>query len=611
MGKKMAGALKVSACYIVKNEAANLARSIKSLKSQVNEIVVVDTGSTDNTVAVAKKLGAKVYSFPWQDDFSKARNFALGKATGDWLVLLDADEYFTMETSRNLRQVIRQAHQQDGLLVQIVNYDADTKEIQNYFYHLRLVKNQQGLHYEGVVHEQLKLPDGKAMQLGSVPADTLQICHTGYSSSLSEEKARRNLKLLKQAVANGQSEEELARYFCDCYLGLEDMESCVHYAWLDVRRGRQPVSFASRCNTVLMEYYAKKTDEAGIKQRRELAEISVKEYPEVPDFWAEYSECLYQAEEYGQAISAMEKALELMQDYHGMEPSMLVKEHMEKALQHRLAVFLHSHPQYANAKTLAMLNSIMQCEQGKKGYTATLTNKIGISKDYAKKALDEHSICFISCVNDENEYAGCKQAISELEMPAGYQVEILGVRHAASMTAGYQQAMEASNAKYKIYLHQDVFVINPTLLQDLLDLFIAHPEIGMIGLAGSTRFDAEQPIWWNDLLTLYGTCYTRVEEGKIIRKYFGEVTNGTYVKVAAVDGLFMATQYDVPWRSDLFPGWHFYDVSQSREFINAGYQVIVPHQEEPWVIHDCGVKRLDESYYENMEIFKQNYTCGK
>ena len=103
--------IRISACYIVKNEAENLAKSIKSLKNQVNEIVVVDTGSTDNTIAVAGKLGAKVYSFPWQDDFSQARNFALSKAKGDWLILLDADEYFTAKTAGNIRQVIRQAQQ--------------------------------------------------------------------------------------------------------------------------------------------------------------------------------------------------------------------------------------------------------------------------------------------------------------------------------------------------------------------------------------------------------------------------------------------------------------------------------------------------------------------
>ena len=155
MKKTIARVLKISACYIVKNEAENLVKSIKSLKSQVNEIVVVDTGSTDNTIAVARKLGAKVYSFLWQDDFSKARNFALSKAEGDWLVLLDADEYFTDETAGNIRQVISQAQQADALLVQLVNYDVDKARIQEYFYQLRIVRNQQGLHYEGKIHRSL------------------------------------------------------------------------------------------------------------------------------------------------------------------------------------------------------------------------------------------------------------------------------------------------------------------------------------------------------------------------------------------------------------------------------------------------------------------------
>lgn len=87
------------------------------------------------------------------------------------------------------------------------------------------------------------------------------------------------------------------------------------------------------------------------------------------------------------------------------------------------------------------------------------------------KDLDDHSICFISNVNNEAEYEGAKRAILELEIPSGYNVEILSVRHAASMADGYQQAMNASNAKYKIYLHQDVFVINPRLISNLLEIF--------------------------------------------------------------------------------------------------------------------------------------------
>ena len=228
------------------------------------------------------------------------------------------------------------------------------------------------------------------------------------------------------------------------------------------------------------------------------------------------------------------------------------------------------------------------------------------------KDLDDHSICFISNVNNEAEYEVAKKAIVELEIPSGYKVEILGVRHAASMAAGYQQAMNASNAKYKIYLHQDVFVINPRLISNLLEIFQADSKVGMIGVAGTVKLLHEHPVWWDSPLTsLFGTCYTRLSESEMVRNYYGEVPGGqsTYGHVAAIDGLFMATQYDLSWRTDLFHGWHFYDISQSREFINAGYKVVIPYQQEPWVIHDR-VDRSgppDKAYYENMEIFKNNY----
>lgn len=226
------------------------------------------------------------------------------------------------------------------------------------------------------------------------------------------------------------------------------------------------------------------------------------------------------------------------------------------------------------------------------------------------KDLDDHSICFISNVNNEAEYEGAKKAILELEIPSCYKVEILGVRHASSMAAGYQQAMEASNAKYKIYLHQDVFVINPMLISNLLEIFQVDSKVGMIELAGAAKLRQDKPAWWiSEPSTLFGTCYTRLSENEMVRHYYGEVPGGSgaYVSVAAIDGLFMATQYDLSWRADLFHGWHFYDISQSREFINVGYKVVIPHQQEPWVIHDCGRKPLDDSYYENMRIFKENY----
>ena len=412
MGK--ARALKISACYIVKNEAENLAKSIKSLKNQVNEIVVVDTGSTDNTMAVARKLGAKVYCFLWQDDFSKARNFALSKAKGDWLVLLDADEYFTAKTAGNIRQVIRQAQQADGLLIQMVNYDVDKAEIQDYFYQLRIVCNQQGLHYEGKIHEELKLSDGKSMKFFRIPPEMLEIYHTGYASSVSRQKLERNLKLLQQAVDNGQSEADLARYFCDCYLGLGDMEKCTYYGWLDVKKGRQSVNFGSRCHRVLMAYYGGRNDGESISKRRQLAEISTKQYPEVPDFWAEYSECLYQAGEYTQAIAAMEKALQLMQDYHGMEPSMLVEGHMAHQLEDRLQVFRQAQADLINQEKSTIKLTEDKCNGGIQ--MARLKNKI--NKNRMKKRNNQAKQVLTSLKHDMQQFMEAEDYTAAMDVMA-------------------------------------------------------------------------------------------------------------------------------------------------------------------------------------------------
>lgn len=412
MGK--ARALKISACYIVKNEAENLAKSIKSLKNQVNEIVVVDTGSTDNTMAVARKLGAKVYCFPWQDDFSKARNFALSKAKGDWLVLLDADEYFTAKTAGNIRQVIRQAQQADGLLIQMVNYDVDKAEIQDYFYQLRIVCNQQGLHYEGKIHEELKLSDGKSMKFFRIPPEMLEIYHTGYASSVSRQKLERNLRLLQQALDNGKSEADLARYFCDCYLGLGDMEKCTYYGWLDVKKGRQSVNFGSRCHRVLMAYYGGRNDDESICKRRQLAEISTEQYPEVPDFWAEYSECLYQTGEYAQAIAAMEKALELMQDYHGMEPSMLVEGHMAPQLEERLQVFHQAQANLINQEKSTIKPTEDKCNGGIQ--MARLKNKI--NKNRMKKRNNQAKQVLTSLKHDMQQFMEAEDYTAAMDVMA-------------------------------------------------------------------------------------------------------------------------------------------------------------------------------------------------
>lgn len=221
------------------------------------------------------------------------------------------------------------------------------------------------------------------------------------------------------------------------------------------------------------------------------------------------------------------------------------------------------------------------------------------------RMLDDSKFCFISCVNDDFMYDECQFYLEHLRMPPGMRAEIVAVRDAKSMTAGYQAAMEASDAKYKIYLHQDVFVVNKNILHELLMLFRHNPRIGMIGVAGATTLNADRPIWWKSN-SMCGKVYSKRYTEAIQLESFGDFS-GRFRRVAAIDGLFMATQYDLPWRSDLFTDWHFYDISQSREFVEHGYEVVVAGQEIPWLVHDCGVVSLDNSYFANMEIFKKHY----
>ena len=84
--------MKLSACMIVKNEEHFLPQALESIQPLVDEIIVVDTGSTDKTVQIAEMFGAKVYIHPWQNDFSLHRNQSIGYATGDWVLIIDADE---------------------------------------------------------------------------------------------------------------------------------------------------------------------------------------------------------------------------------------------------------------------------------------------------------------------------------------------------------------------------------------------------------------------------------------------------------------------------------------------------------------------------------------
>lgn len=195
--------IKLSACTIAKNEALNIGKSIDSYKEYVDEIIIVDTGSTDETIDIAKGKGAKVFNFEWKNDFSAAKNFALDNATGDWIIFLDADEWFDSDTAKNIRTAIENAIRlnYNAVACKMVNFYTET-EIAETASSMRIFKHSDNIRYNRTIHEALFDID-KNIALPSIFTELLTINHSGYMKGLLLKKAKRNKLLLDRNFALG------------------------------------------------------------------------------------------------------------------------------------------------------------------------------------------------------------------------------------------------------------------------------------------------------------------------------------------------------------------------------------------------------------------------
>ena len=217
---------------------------------------------------------------------------------------------------------------------------------------------------------------------------------------------------------------------------------------------------------------------------------------------------------------------------------------------------------------------------------------------------DKNKIAFITCVNNDYWYSECLLYLKHLKLPAGMTAEFIDVRGAKSMTFGYNEGMKKTCAKYKVYLHQDTLVVNKNLAADLLKIF-SDESIGAVGVIGCVNLP-KTGVWWDGLRT-FGRVLHACEPESVVDSHCQEPV-GDYQVVESVDGLFIATQYDLNWREDLFDGWHLYDTSLCKEMQRAGYKVIVPNQTQDfWCIHCPKEKPLDPKYRRYQKIFLREY----
>ncbi len=353
--------MNIAACYIVRNEATNLRRSIASLRECYNQLLVIDTGSQDATVKTAQDLGAVVRHFAWCDDFAAARNFALGELSRltpdtDWVIFLDADEYFSAETAGNIRNVITRAETagKSALLVSRVSLETATGEVLSEEPNLRIFALRPGRRYMGRIHEELRDGGQPLDGLALVPRGELLLYHTGYAREVNRPKAERNLRILQQELQEAQKlatpEERQAAagrlymYLAEACRGVDDMDAALRYARLDIAQGRRNVVFASRSYHLALGVIARKLEQTeGLRQyelleaRLRLARQAVQDFPELPELAAEYGGALLSVGELAAAGQALERALAIHQPANSLEPRQFTaaqREQVQQLLMH-------------------------------------------------------------------------------------------------------------------------------------------------------------------------------------------------------------------------------------------------------------------------------------
>lgn len=204
---------------------------------------------------------------------------------------------------------------------------------------------------------------------------------------------------------------------------------------------------------------------------------------------------------------------------------------------------------------------------------------------------NENEISFIICTNDELYLEECRFYISHLMVPDEMNVSVISVSDAKSMAAGYNEAMRATGAKYKVYLHQDMFILNRRFILDILNVFRTDESIGAIGVAGAKRIPIDGRVW--DALDL-GGCYSIgsfSDVGYRAVKPDVECPIEKPEEAEYLDGMLIATSHDIDWDESI-GGFHFYDVTQSINLRERGWKTVVVPQKEIWCFHDFGPLNL-------------------
>lgn len=224
--------MSVSLCMIVKNEQDNLAKCLGSVRDFVDEIILVDTGSTDETIKIAKSFGAKIYHYKWSDSFAEARNYSLSKANKQWILIMDADDVFERDDKEKLLSITENKIQGSNIyccktLCYTGNTPDDNSVLSNM--NIRLIKNKMGYKYQGRIHEQIVLREEDKNIPYPIVATDIRFHHYGYLTShiTEKDKHKRNINLIQKELDENPDNAFMLFNMGNEYFALQDIEKAL------------------------------------------------------------------------------------------------------------------------------------------------------------------------------------------------------------------------------------------------------------------------------------------------------------------------------------------------------------------------------------------------
>lgn len=297
---------RITLCMIARNEAEFLPECLESVKGVVDEILLVDTGSTDETPEIARRYGAKVIFHSWKDDFSEARNVGLDHATGDWILWLDADERLTPQARPLVREGVRHP-QFAAYYLEIVNVLNEAKPDEVFIHRaVRLFRRLSIVKWEGRVHEQV-LPLFQIHGYKIASLQGAQILHLGYERQLVKrrQKDQRNLRLLQKTLEEAPDDMFQLFNMANTYYDLGEYEQALESLQracerIDPQQDYAPVAW-SQWITCL--YNLRRLEEA-----QEVAKKALAYGIDDPLVWFAYGEACTLAGNYELALENLHRA---------------------------------------------------------------------------------------------------------------------------------------------------------------------------------------------------------------------------------------------------------------------------------------------------------------